>query len=138
MAKFFVQLLLSVLVAVSAAVGFSPKVNREIHKTLGEAKSLAHEMTQAILEHGKSADAQAEVSTELSAEASMGRGTESAVDTDLDLNSDKHPKKSSGVSIEMPLSTEFETSAGIESNNVNLDLEHEIESDQNLEVGLGK
>ena len=54
MSKFFVQMFLSVLVAVGAAIGFGPNVRGEIHKTLGEAKSLAHEMTQSMFQTVKS------------------------------------------------------------------------------------
>jgi hypothetical protein len=157
MSKFFLQMVLSVLVGVSAAIGFSPSVRNEVHKTMGEAKSLAHGMTQAFFHTVKSVNADTEISTEASVESKItseadvdlnlasdnDRSTEAAVETevesdaDLNLISDKASKKSPRPKIEPSLSAETETEAEaeIETNNVNLDLEHELESTLDLDLG---
>ncbi len=46
MSKFIAQVLISVMVAISAAVGFRPDVKGDVHKTLREAKAFTQEITR--------------------------------------------------------------------------------------------
>jgi uncharacterized membrane protein len=134
--KFFVQMVLSVLVAVSAAIGFSPNLKGEVHKTLGEAKSLTHEMTQAIFQTASNVKSEANVSTKASVESEVN----AEADGDLHLRSERTSRKPLETEIESSLSAESETEAEAEiaPHNVNLNVEHEIESDLDLNLDLGK
>jgi len=134
MSKFFVQMVLSVLVAVSAAIGFSPNVRNEVHKTLGEAKSLVHEMKWEIFHTVKNVDADAEIATKAEGESAVN----SDVDVDLNLIANQASEKSAETNIESALSAESETEAAISSNNGSLNLEHELETDLELDLGIRK
>jgi hypothetical protein len=128
MSKVFIQMLLSIVVAVSAAVGFSPEVKGKVSKIVREAKTFTHEISQSVF-HASEVDA------ELSAEASLESEVEAEAgsETDADLDLDKLPE----TNLETSLSAESETETEIKTKDVKLDLENEIESQLELEVGLG-
>jgi hypothetical protein len=89
MSKFFVQLLLSLVVVVSAAVGFSPDVKGKVRRTWREAQTFTQEIAQSIL-----AASYVEAASELSAEASTkasadGEVQVEAAETDASLNLDE-------------------------------------------------
>ena len=48
MSKIFIQMFLSLVVAVSVAVGFSPEVKGKVSKTLRQAKIFTQETAQLI------------------------------------------------------------------------------------------
>jgi hypothetical protein len=142
MYKNFIQLLLSLVVGVSVGVGFSPEMKERVTKTLREGKTIAQEITESILNTSK-LDTDAEFSTEGSIEASMdtdvkGKAkseTEADIELELDLN---HISETlSAINGETSLSAEAETNAEIQSNDAKLDLETEIESQLDLDVGIG-
>jgi hypothetical protein len=132
MSRFFIQMLLSIAVAVSAAVGFSPDAQGKVKKSLREAKSFVHEATQSIFNTASTLNPEAEISADVSAETSL----ESKLDAAGDLELDKSSKKSSEVGVGTSLSTGTGTAAQIDSNNADLDLKKKIESDVTLESNM--
>ncbi len=75
MSKFFVQLLLSVIVGVSAAFGFSPSVKGKLYEALQQADTSVHEMVNAVAQNVSdvaasiSSDSSIKTSVEVSAES---------------------------------------------------------------------
>ncbi len=136
MSKFFIQMLLSLAVAVSAAVGFSPAVKGKVNKILREAKTFTQEIAQSIFQ-AASVDAEAEVSAEASTEASLKNDVGGKVElgTNADLELDKALEGLSETSVGTLLSTESKTQVDVKSND--LKLKNEIESQLDLEVGIG-
>ncbi|HEU0292457.1 MAG TPA: hypothetical protein VFR47_06960 [Anaerolineales bacterium] len=124
MSKFFVQLLLSVIVSVSAAVGFNPHAREKLHETWREAKALVRETTQAAFETVSGV----EVNTEASTEAS--------VETDVDAEAFADTDTEAGVELEAD--AEIETEAEAEFHDAVLELESEIESEPDLNLGFDK
>jgi hypothetical protein len=157
MSKVLIQILLSLVVVVSAAVGFSPDVKRKVSKTLREARTFTQEIARSILD-SPHVEAESELSAEVSAEAS-GRSeaqVETRSETDASLNLDKSKGQGAAeigtnadASLDQALeelsSTETETSISIESESqveikskdLKLDLENEIESQLDLEGSVG-
>jgi len=133
MSKFFVQFLLSLAVAVSAAVGFSPNMRGEVNQALREAKSFAHGVTQPIFHRAAGVEADVDVSAEAAGEM------ESRIESDLeaDLDFDQAVDSRSQAEVEASLSAESDVKSQAESNKAKLDLENEIESQLDLEVGIG-
>lgn len=122
MSKFFVQLLLSVIVSVSAAVGFNPHAREKLHETWSEAKALVRETTQAAFETVSGLD----VKTEASADAS--------VETDIEAEVSADAEAEAGVELESDAEIEAEAEADLED--AILELESEIESDADLNFGF--
>jgi len=132
MSKFFIQIVLSVLIAVSAALGFKPNLKSELQKTGGFAKALTHEVSQTAFETLK----RFKTDTAISAEASVESKVKS--DTDLDLNLIPHQasKKTSETTVESSLAAESEVGVQVSPHKVDLDLKHELKN--NLDLDLGK
>ena len=120
MIKFFVQLLLSVIVSVSAAVGFNPHAREKLHETWSEAKALVRETTQAAFETVSGVD----VKTEASADASVEIDREAEVSADAEAEA--------GVDLEADAEIDADLEDAI------LELESEIESETDLNLGFDK
>ena len=140
MSKFFIQMVLSLVVAASAAVGFRPEVRGEVNKTLREAKTITRGIAESIF-HGASVEAEAEVSTEAPTSTEASLKSEAEVEAELGPNAELALDKTlDGLSVtraETYLSTESEIEAEVESNHLNLEAENEIESQLDLEAGIG-
>ena len=120
MTKFFVQLLLSVIVSVSAAVGFNPGAREKLKQTWHEAKAFVHEATQNAF--------QTVSSVEINTGASADTALESDIEADFSADAD--------MEAQAELEAETELEAGMES--AALELESELESDVDLGLNLGK
>jgi hypothetical protein len=138
MSKFIIQMLLSVSVAVGAAAGFSPAVKSEVNKGFREVQAFAREVTRLVFDAGSTVDAEAEASLESSTEIGLGdveTELELAPGAEIDLG--KSSRKSEG-NFEASFAAESESEAEIELERGNPGLENEIQSDLDLEVGIGK
>jgi len=122
MTKFFVQLLLSVIVSVSAAVGFNPGAREKLNQTWHEAKAFMQEATQNAFQ------------TVSSVEINMGASADTALESDIaaDLSVDADVE----AQAELEAEAETELEAGMES--AALELESELESAVDLGLDLGK
>ena len=139
MSKLFIQMLLSLVVAASAAVGLDPEVKGEVHKTLKEAKAFAHEMGESVIDAADGIEASAETSVdaaETSLESKAEVDVESEMEVELDVDFDKSSKKSDSR-VEASAAAEAETETEVEAENLDLELENGLESDLELEVGIG-
>lgn len=140
MSKFIVQVFVSVMVAVSAAIGFSPSVREEVNKTLGEAKAFTQEVAQSIL-HTANVEAEAKVSAEASTstEASSKSQVEGTVElgSEANLELDQALDRLSEINTNTLLSTDSATQLKIKSNDPKLKLKNKTESQLNLEVSIG-
>lgn len=98
MTKLFVQLLLSVIVSVSAAVGFNSGTREKLNQTWHEAKAFVHEATQNAIQTVSSV----EINTEASADTSL----ESDLDADLSADTEAQAE------LEAEVETELEAGMG--------------------------
>lgn len=122
MSKFFVQLLLSVIVSVSAAVGFNPGAREKLKQTWHEAKAFVHEGTQNAFQTVSGV----EINTGASADTSL----ESDLDADLSADADTEAQAELEAEAETELEADMESAA--------LELESELESTVDLGLELGK
>lgn len=130
MSKFFIQMLLSMAVAVSAAVGLSPDVKKELEKAAGEMKAFVHDLSGAL------AEAEVEPSTEIYSTSSLAGEVETGVEIEPDVAFNKASKKSrAGLEASLASQSESQVEAGWKD--AELELENELESDLELEVGIG-
>lgn len=82
MSKFFVQLLLSLAVGVSAALGFSPNIKSEVREALQKTDVSLHEMVKTAVENAS--DVASHVSAVLSIQ--VNSSTESDAETDVSVD----------------------------------------------------
>ena len=136
MSKFFIQMLLSMAVAASAAAGFNPTGKGEVNKTLKEVKAFAHEIARSIGEVGVKAETDAEVLVQVPLESLMKGEADAEVDAEAEPVPDKSPKKSESNK-ETSVSAQSESGADVDLSNIDLQLDNELESDLNLEMGIG-
>ncbi len=90
MSKFFVQLLLSVIVGVSAAFGFSPSVKGKLYEALQQADTSVHEMVNAVAQNVS--DVAASISSDSSIKTSVEVSAESDEKAEFNANSDLNAK----------------------------------------------
>ena len=122
MTKFFVQLLLSVIVSVSAAVGFNPGAREKLNQTWHAAKAFAHEAAQNAFQ------------TVSSVEINTGASADTSLESDIEAGLSAEAETEAQAELEAAAETEWE--AGIE--NAALELQSELESDVDLGLELGK
>jgi hypothetical protein len=129
MSKFFIQMLLSLVVAVSAAVGFSPEVKRTVHTTLREVKAFTQDITRSIFQAPSvQVDTEVSVSAEASSEASLKSEAEGELESETNANVelDKVLNDLSETSVGTLFSAESESETEIKSNQAKLDLGADI------------
>ena len=123
MSKFFIQLLLSIMLGVSAAIGLNPHAREKVYKAWNEATVFVHEKTQAAFETVQGVKIQPKVS----ADASLEAKTKAKISKD---------SISATTKLETELGTDLE--AGAKLKDAKLKLESEIESTTGLDLGLDK
>jgi len=90
MSKFFVQLLLSVIVGVSAAFGFSPSFKSKLHVSLQQADTSLHETVNTVAENVS--DVAANISSNSSIKTKAEVSAKSDEKARLNANSDLKAK----------------------------------------------
>lgn len=124
MSSFFAQLLISIVLTVSAAAGFSPDVREKVAGTFHEA--------QALFETAANVEA--------NAEASAGVDIQPETGTNPDLNkvvddvSDLVPS----ASVDSSASVKSETDINVESDGASLNLENTLKNILDLGIGIGE
>jgi hypothetical protein len=121
MSKLFIQLLLSIMLGVSAAIGFNPHAREKLYKTWNEAAVFVHEKTQAAFETVQVVKIQPKVS----ADASLEAQTKAKISTDA---------ISANTELEAELGTDVE--AGARLKDARLKVENELESATGLNLGF--
>lgn len=124
MTKLFVQLLLSVMVGLGAVVGFTSDVRGKVKETWHEAKTFVRETAQSAFQTVADVDFNAEASAEASVKS--------------DVNSDVSANVDAAAQAELDAEVETETEVEAEIENAAIELENEIESALDLDLGPGK
>lgn len=140
MSKFFVQFLLSVMIGISAAVGFNPNAGAELKQTVREARNLAQGTAQAAFRTVSDLFSDTAVTLEASAESNATADSSSAdVQQNLlltntgDLNLDSTPVLNPDGSFSANARTK--TDAKVE--NGDLSLTEKLKSKLDLNFGFG-
>lgn len=137
MTKFFAQLLLSVMVSISAAVGLGPHVKEALSDSWVEAKTFVNEKVEGIIGTDRNMDTSIDLDVALESEFDAGRtGKPNAeMDAGFDLDAELNTVYSLLPEFTANGSAEAELDAKAESGEADLDLEGSIES--GLEIILG-
>jgi hypothetical protein len=146
MSKFFVQLLLSVMVGISAALGFNPQVKSQLHGAWQEVGTYLHETTNVVFKSAN--DLKPDVNTGISVQAvskSSAKGSENAnlkVSSNVKVK-DSHEKSLLGslllsFSLNNSAGTQTQTSAGAETSAADVKLTEKTTTTLQLDLGTGK
>lgn len=130
MTKFFAQVLVSVMVSISAAVGLSPHVKEALSDSWAEAKTFLSEAAEGIIGTDSSLDTSIDLDATLESEFDAG-GTgksKAEVDADLDLDAEFDDVHSILPESTVNGSAEVEIDAKAEAGETELDLEGSIET----------
>ncbi len=143
MTKFFVQLLLSVIVGISAAMSFTPTVQANFHKDLVQANTALQETVSVAIENANRVTAK--LSTAVSVKANTEISPKSKEKVDLKLKNNVNAKITDGGSPlgnllpDVSVNNSFinETQANVEADTAILDMELKDKSKSALDLGLG-
>jgi hypothetical protein len=137
MTKFFAQLLVSVMVSISAAVGLGPHVKDVLSDSWAEAKTFLNEKAEGIIGMDRSVDTNVNLDLTLESEFDAGRTGKSNAEVDAGVDLDAELDDVYNVLPESTAngSAEAEVDAKAELGETELDLEGSIES--GLEIILG-
>lgn len=138
MSKFFVQLLLSVMVGLSAVLGFSPNTKSELHKTWQRTNAALHEMVHTTVE--TVSDVSANISVEVNAEttAESHEETEASANSNLDTNVGSEDSVLDNVVPDFWLngSSASEIQTNAEADTLGIDAGLQETSESTLDIGL--
>ena len=146
MSKFFVQMLLSVMVGISAAFGFNPHLKSQLHEAWQEGGTYLHEMTKVVF--NSTDDLKTDVNARISVHTLSKSSAESSEKVNLKLNSNVKTKSSHGDSILGNLlptfslnnsaSTQTQASAGVDASDMDVTVKEKTQSILKLNLGIGK
>jgi hypothetical protein len=143
MSKFFIQMLLSVMVGVSAALGLSTDAKSELRESLREAKAYLHERANVVIEnaHELTEKIDVAISTKTSAQAS----SDSTEKLDVKVNNSLSVKSDNGgsflnswipgFSVDGLLSGKTQTDIKTDGSNLDVGLKEKTTS--TLDLGFG-
>ncbi len=146
MNKFFVQLLLSVMVGISAALGFNPQMKSQLHNVWQEAGTYLHERTNVVFKNATAlkTDANADIAVQTVSKSSVN----SREKIDLKVNSNVKIKSSNGNShlgnllptfvLNSSTATQTQASAGADTSDPVIKLKDQTQSTLKLNLGSGK
>ena len=146
MSKFFAQLLLSIMISVGAAVGFRSDVGGELNKTWREAKVSLNERANIALDSAGDvktqvntavtvwAKANTNVKASIKDNAKAGAKAKGNVDVQMSSGGNLLDESLSNFSLDSSLNTNSQTSAGVDTQGLELDVKNKTKS--TLEVGL--
>jgi len=140
MSKFFVQFLLSVMIGISAAVGFNPNAGAELKQAVREARHLAQGTAQAAFRTVSDLFSDTAVTLDASAESNATADSSSAdVQQNLlltnagNLNLDSTPARD----LDGSFSTNARTKTDAKAENGDLSLTEKLKSTLDLNFGFG-
>ena len=143
MNKFFIQMLLSMMVGVSAAMGFNTHIKSEVRETIQEVNTFLHQTTNSIFDHAS--DLKTNVNTAISIKTASDVSTRDSGKVDLKVASNLKVKTKSGDSLrgnwlpDLSLSDAFtnQTQTRLEADPSSLDVTLKDKSNSSLNIGLG-
>jgi hypothetical protein len=146
MNKLFVQLLLSVIVGVTAAISVSPKVHADLQKTLLQANASLHEAANVVVKNANKVATKINAVVSVKSDADLS--PEDSEKVELNLKNNVNAKINGGNSAAGDLLPRFsvnqsitgEVRTTIEAEPLGLDVEAKDKSNSalNLELGSGK
>ncbi|HSJ87562.1 MAG TPA: hypothetical protein VK909_10170 [Anaerolineales bacterium] len=145
MSKFFVQMLLSVMVGISAALGLNPHVKSQLHDAWQEAGTYLHQTTSVAFKNASTL--KTNVNAGIAVQAVSKSSTSSGEKIDLKLNSNMKVKNSNGnsllgnslpgFSLNNSATTQTQTSAGADTFGADVTLKEKTTSTLKLNLGSG-
>ena len=146
MTKLVVQLMLSVIVGIGAAMGFSPKVQADVHDTLSHANASLHGTVSAAVKNTNKV--KANVSTAISVRTNAGSSSNAKVKADLSLKTDLKTKMNAGdaspasflpdLSVKDSLTNGTQTNLEVYGSGLNIGVKDNTKSTLNLNLGSDK
>jgi hypothetical protein len=136
MTKLFVQMLLSVIVGVSAALSISPKVQADLKENLLQASASLQETAKVAIENAK-------IKTTVSLKTDVKLSPDSNEQVELKLKNNVNAKLSndnllSGSSVDNTINHELRTDLEPETSSLNIELKEKGNSAFDLDLGSGK
>ena len=141
MSKFFVQTMLSVMVGVSAALGFIPHIQSQLDDTWQEASAFLHETTNAVLDTSNALTTK--VNAAISVKATSQASTKDSEKVEIKVNSNLQAKTNGGslldnllpeVSANNSFTTATQTQVETDPSSLDVSLKDNIKS--TLNIGL--
>jgi hypothetical protein len=146
MSKFFVQMLFSVMVGISAAFGFNPHLESQLHDAWQETSTYLHETTNVVFK--STDDLKTNVTTGVSVQAVSKSSAEGREKVNIKVTSNVKTKSSHGDSILGNLlptfslsnsaSTQTQASAGADASDMDVTVKEKTQSTLKLNLGIGK
>jgi len=140
MSKFFVQFLLSVMIGISAAVGFNPNAAAELKQAVREVRNLAQGTAQAAFKSVSDLFSDTAVTLEASAENNTTVDSSSAdvqqkllLTNSGNLNLDSTP----ALNLDGSLSANARTKTDAKAENGALNVTEKLKSTLDLDFGFG-
>ena len=140
MSKFFVQFMLSVMIGISAAVGFNPNAGAELQQVVREARNLVQGTAQAAFKTVSDLFSDTAVTMDASAESNATSNSSSAdVQQNLllkntgNLNLDSTP----ALNLDGTFSANARTKTDAKTENGDLSLTEKLKSTLDLDFGFG-
>jgi hypothetical protein len=143
MSKFMVQLMLSVMVGVSAALGFNPHIKSQLHETWQGASTFLHQTTKAVID--TAGDLTAKVNAGISVKATSQASTKDSGKVEVNVNSNLKANSGNGDSLLDNLLPDFsvnnsltnQTQTRVETDASGLDVGLKDNAKSTLNIGLG-
>ena len=143
MNKFFIQMLLSLMVGVSAALGFNPHIKSELRETMWEANTFLHQTTNTVLDHAS--DLKTNANAAISIKTTTHVSTKVSEKADIKVNSDVKIKTKSGDSLlgnwlpdlSARDSLTNQTQTRLEADPSSLDVNLKDKTNSSFNIGLG-
>jgi hypothetical protein len=146
MSKLFVQLLLSVMVGISAALGFNPHMKSQLHGAWQAVGTYLHETTNVVFK--STSDLKTNVRAGIAVQAVSKSSTNSGEKIDLKANSNVKIKNMNGNSflghllptlvLNSSVATQTQASAGADISDLDINLKDQTQSTLKLNLESGK
>lgn len=144
MTKFFVQLLLPVILGMGAAMGLNSEVRADLYDTLSQAKASLHETVGAAIKHANKATAN--IGTSVLVKINTGASSKNdSAKADLKLKNDLKAKMNAGdaspasllpgLSVNHSLTSGAQTDLEANGSSLGIGFEEKNKSTLNLDLG---
>ena len=138
MTRFFAQLLLSVMIGISAAAGFNSNVRGELKETMHSAGVMVQETVQTALESAGDLFAQTDVKVDVAVDAyAEGNANSSSTNTRLTGAGNLNLLASPTLNVDNSSSFDSQVNADSETEDANLSLSEKLKSTLGLNFGFG-
>jgi len=138
MTRFFAQLLLSVMIGISAAAGFNSNVRGELKETMHSAGVMVQETMQIALESAGDLFAQTNVKVDAAVDTyAEGNANSSSTNAQMTGAGDLNLLASPTLNVDESSSSDSQVNADSETEDANLSLSEKLKSTLGLNFGFG-